>query len=72
MSSNLGFCLPKFLVTSTEQGDGDPYVIKQYEGGSENSIVDMRVLKIKKIDDEHAVLITNDCKQLSGKIIAKV
>ena len=55
----------KFISISTKHVERDPNVIGQYECGSKNSVVEMRALKIKKIEDKHAVLTTNNCKQCS-------
>ena len=51
---------PKFLPLSTEHGERDPHVIGHYEGGSKNSIVEMRALKMKKVEDKNVVLTTNN------------
>ena len=47
-------------------------VIGQYEDASRNSVVKIRALKIKKAEDRHAVLITNNCKQLLSQIHHKM
>ena len=59
MSSNLGTIPPKLLPISTEHGEKDPHVIGQYEGGSKNSVIEMRAFKMKKVEDVHAVVEQN-------------
>ena len=44
----------------------------QYEGGSRNSVVEMRALKMKKVEVGHAVLTMNNCRHLLSKIHVKV
>ena len=61
----------KILPISKEYGVKDPHVIGQYECGSKNYVVEMRALKMKKIEDEHAVLTTNNCKQFLSKFLSK-
>ena len=51
MSSNLGKIPPKLLPISTENVERDPNVIGQYESGWKNSLLEMRVLKINKVED---------------------
>ena len=55
---------PKLLPISTKHGEMDPHVIGQYKNVSKNFVVEMRALKMKKVEDEHADLTTNNCKQL--------
>ena len=50
-------------------GKKDPHVIGQYECGSKNSVVEIRALKIKKIEDKHAVFPTNNFKQLLASVL---
>ena len=63
---------PKPLLISTELGEKDPHVMGQYEGSSRNSLVEMRAFMMKKVEDEHAVLTTNNCKQLLSKFESNV
>ena len=72
MNSNLATMPSKLLPISTEHGKRDPNMIGQYEGSSENTLVKVRALKMKKVKDEIAVLTTNNCKQLLSKIFVKV
>ena len=64
MSSNSVTMPSKLLPISTEHGEMRIQVIGQYEGGSRNSVVQIRALKIKKAKDGYAVLTMNNCKQL--------
>ena len=64
MSSNLGTIPLKLLSISTDIGERNSHAIGQYEGGSINSVVEIRALKMKKIGNEHAVLTINNCEQL--------
>ena len=68
----LGHKSPTHLPISTDYVGRDSHVIGQYEGGSKNSVVEMRALKMKKAEDKPAVLTTNNCKQLLRKILVKV
>ena len=52
----------EILPISTEHREKAAHVIGQYEGFSKNSVVKMRALKMKKVEDEQAVLTTNNCK----------
>ena len=54
---------PKFLSISTEHGEKDPNMIGQYEVSSKNSAVKMIALKMKKEEDKHLILTTNNFKQ---------
>ena len=71
-SSNLGTMPPKRLPISTEDGERDPHVIRQYEGGSENFVVEMKPLNMNKVEEEYAVLIMNNFKQLLNEIFVKM
>ena len=62
----------KLLSISTEHGERDPHVIEQYDGGSKTLVMKITALKIKKVKDEYAVLITNTCKQFLSKIFVRV
>ena len=66
----LGHNAPKLLQISTEHGEMDQHVIGEYEGVSKNFIIEIRELKMKKV--EHAVLITKNFKQLLSKILLTV
>ena len=71
MSLNLDTMPLKLLPVSTEHEERNPQVIGLYEGGSKHFVVEMRALKMKKIEDERAVLITNNLKQLLSKIFVR-
>ena len=63
----LGHNASKNFININRARERDPYLISQYEDGSKNSVMEMRVLKMKKVDDDHAVLTTKNCKQLFSK-----
>ncbi|KAF2364570.1 Transposase type 1 [Trinorchestia longiramus] len=71
-SSILGTTPPKLLPISTEHGEKSPQGIGQYEGGSGNSGVVMRALKMKKVEDVWVVSRTSNCMRLLSKIHVKV
>ncbi|KAF2358812.1 Transposase type 1 [Trinorchestia longiramus] len=52
---------PKLLPISTEHGEKSPQGIGQYEGGSGNSGVVMRTLKMKRVVDVWVVSRTSNC-----------
>ena len=61
------FCISSCLVimpTSTEHGVKDSLVIRKYGTGFRSSMVEIWILKIKKVDDIHAQLMTNIWKHL--------
>ncbi|KAF2355181.1 hypothetical protein FHG87_014062 [Trinorchestia longiramus] len=70
-SSNLGTTPPKLLPISTEHGEKSPQGIGQYEGGSGNSEVMMRILKMKRVEDVWVVSRTSNCMRLLSKIQIK-
>ena len=47
---------PKLLPISIDYRERNSHVIGQYESGSKNSLVNMRALKMKKIEDEDEIL----------------
>ena len=57
---------------SAEHGKRNLHVIAQYEGSSKNSVVLMRVLMMKKVEDEYVALTTNNYRQLLNIILVKV
>ncbi|KAF2355651.1 hypothetical protein FHG87_013594 [Trinorchestia longiramus] len=71
-SSNLGTTPPKLLPISTEHGEKSPQGIGQYEGGSGNSGVVMRALKMKRVEDVWVVSRTINCMRLLCKIHVSV
>ena len=50
----------KLLSISTKHEERDPQVIRLYERGFKHYVVEMRALKMKKVEDERAVLTTNN------------
>ena len=61
-----------FLCCISSNLERDPHLIKQYEGGCKNSVVEIRALKIKMVEEEHVVLTTNNFQQFLSKILIKV
>jgi len=59
MSLNLDTMPLKLLPISREHGERDPQVIELYEGSSKKFVVEMRALRMRKVDDERTVLTTN-------------
>ncbi|KAF2362805.1 Transposase type 1 [Trinorchestia longiramus] len=70
-SSNLGTTPPKLLPISTEHEEKSPQGIGQCEGGSGNSGVVMRALKMKRVEDVWVVSRTSNCMRLLSKIHVK-
>ena len=59
MLPELKFGYNAFII-STEHGERSPHVIGQYKECSKNFVMKMRALKMKKVENGHSVLITNN------------